>query len=107
MSFDIHQGFKRVITRSYTAADGSPGVVEGIPVWTVSVPEVATLNVAADGMSAEVIWNGTSEGVEVTSVADGDLGTGVFSIALTDVFNFIAPLGATAGSTVVGDEVAV
>ena len=36
--FAIHQGFKRIITLRYTKADGTPGEVEGVPVWSIVPP---------------------------------------------------------------------
>jgi hypothetical protein len=107
MSFDIHQGFKRVITPSYTKADGTPGQVEGTPVWAITPTETSVLTVAADGMSAELAWAGSGDGAVLTITADGDLGTGVFPVVITETFNFVAPLGAVAGALSVGEEVAI
>jgi hypothetical protein len=104
---DIHQGFKRIITNTYTKADGTPGVVEGVPIWSVSAPEIALVVPSIDGMSAEVTWAGTGDNVEVKSIADGDLGTGVFPIVISNLINFIAPLGATVGASTISDEVPV
>lgn len=107
MAIEIHQGFKRTITNTYTKADGTPGLVEGVPVWS-AVPEgVAALVPSEDGLSCDVVWAGSALGLVVTSLADGDLGTGVFPISLSNTFDLVAPLGAVAGASVVGDEVAV
>ncbi len=106
MSNAIHQGFKRVITPVYTKADGTPGQVEGAPVWAVVPDNTSVLTVAADGLSAELAWAGTGDGAILTITADGDLGTGVFPIVITETFDFVAPLGATAGVVNVSDEVA-
>lgn len=102
--FDIHQGNKRTIQAQYMMDDGSPGQVEGVPVWSISPPETSVLTVADDGMSAELAWNGTGDGAVLTITADGDLGTGVFPVVITETFNFIAPLGAVAGVLSVSDE---
>lgn len=107
MAYDIHQGFKRVITPAYTKADGTPGQVEGAPVWSITPSETSTLVVAPDGLSAELTWAGSGDGAVLTITADGDLGTGVFPVVITETFNFVAPLGAVAGVVTVGDEVAV
>ena len=107
MALEIHQGFKRTITNVYTAADGSPGVVEGVPVWSASVPEVVTLVPSQDGLSCDVIWNGVAAGLVVSSLADGDLGEGVFPISTSVDFDFVAPLGATSGVSSVSEEVPV
>jgi hypothetical protein len=95
----IKQNEKAVITYTFTQSDGSPGVVEGIPTITVSNPDVATLVVAADGLSAEITWNGVAAGIIVELTADGDLGTGVFPIVIQDTLDFEAPLGAVGGSS--------
>jgi hypothetical protein len=107
MAFQIHQGFKRVITPIYTKKDGTPGQIEGAPVWTIVPVETSLLTVATDGLSAELAWAGTGDGAILTVTADGDLGTGVFPVILTETFDFVAPLGAVSGSVTVGDEVAV
>jgi hypothetical protein len=93
----VKQGQKAVITYSFTKADGSIGSVEGVPVITVSNPDVATLVAAPDGMSAEVTWAGTGAGIIVELTADGDLGSGVFPIVVQDTLDFEAPLGAVGG----------
>lgn len=59
MAYEIHQGFKRNVVVSYSKADGSAGVVEGLPVWSLLPEAVGTLAIAADGMSADVTWAGT------------------------------------------------
>ena len=106
MAFELHQGFKRVISLAFTKADGSPGEVEGAPAWDFQPAGIGELAVAADGMSAELTWAGTGDG-ELTVTADGDLGTGVFPITISEQFTFVAPLGAVAGGISVSDEVPV
>jgi hypothetical protein len=105
MALDIHQGKKRTVTATYTKADGTPGQVEGLPVWSIVPSETSTLNVSPDGLSAEVVWAGSGDGAVLTVSADGDLGTGVFPIVFSETFNFVAPLGAVAGAISVSDEV--
>jgi len=107
MSHPINQGFKRIITAIFTKADGTPGVVEGLPVWSIIPAETSVLTIAEDGMSAELAWAGTGDGAILTITADGDLGTGVFPIVITEIFDFVAPLGATAGVASIGEEIAV
>lgn len=104
MAIEIHQGFAVTVTNTYTKADGTPGQIEGVPVWTATPDGIATIVPAADGLSAEVQWAGSALGVVVTSLADGDLGTGVFPISLSNTFDFVAPLGAVAGASVVSAE---
>lgn len=105
--FKIHQGFKRTITPQYTKADGTPGQIEGVPVWSITPAETSVLTIAADGLSADLAWAGSGDGAVLTITADGDLGTGIFPVVITETFNFVAPLGAVAGTVTVGDEVAV
>lgn len=106
MPFPIHQGFKRVITPIYTKADGTPGEIEGVPVWSITPPETSTLTVAEDGLSAELAWAGSGDGAVLTITADGDLSAGVFPVVITETFDFVAPLGAVAGVVSIGDEIA-
>lgn len=104
MAFDISQGFKRPVTISFTKADGTPGTVDGIPVWESSDPTVLSVVAAADGLSGEVTWAGVGQAV-LTIRADGDLGTGVFPIVLSETFNLLAPLGAVGGALGVGEPI--
>lgn len=104
--FEIHQGFKRTVAVSYSKADGTPGEIEGMPIWELT-PPIGIVTVAADGMSAEVAWDGTNIGAVLTVNADGDLGTGVFPILVSETFDFVAPLGAVAGAVSVSGEVPV
>jgi hypothetical protein len=107
MSHPINQGFKRIITAIFTKADGTPGVVEGLPVWSIIPSETSVLTIAEDGMSAELAWAGTGDGAILTITADGDLGAGVHPIVITETFDFVAPLGATAGIASISEEIAV
>lgn len=102
--FDIHPLNQRSITVSYAKADGTPGEIEGAPQWTLTDPSIATLTVAADGMSAVVQHSGGVGEVMLEVRADGDLGAGVFPIVVSEVFSMRAPLGATAGSLGVSEE---
>ena len=102
--FEIHQGNKRVINLSFVNAEGNPGVIEGIPNWELQPPELGLLNVADDGMSAELAWSGVGS-VVLTVIADGDLGDGVFPIIASETFEMVAPLGAVSGGISVSDEV--
>lgn len=106
MAFELHQGFKRLITLTFTKADGTPGEVEGVPVWDFQPSGIAELAVASDGLSAQLTWVGTGEGV-LTVTADGDLSAGVFPVVISEQFSFVAPLGAVAGGISVSDEVPV
>lgn len=59
---------------------GNPAKVDGAPVWAVSDETLATLSVAADGMSAELVPTGAIGEFKVQVSADADLGEGVKSI---------------------------
>lgn len=61
---------------SFQDAEGNPASVEGIPVWGVSDPSVGVLNVAPDGLSAELLAGSPTTG-QVNVTADADLGSGV------------------------------
>lgn len=65
---------------------GNPALVEGVPVWSVSDPNLLTLDVAADGMSGFVVTVGPVGLAQVNVSADADLGEGVTTITgLLDV----------------------
>lgn len=107
MNTEINQGFKRIITPIYTKADGTPGQVEGVPEWFITPDNTSKLTVSPDGLSAELAWAGTGDGAILTITADGDLGTGIFPIVITEKFDFVAPLGAVAGTVSIGDQILV
>ena len=113
MSFVINNGFKRTITiTGYFKADGTPGQIQGVPVWSVSDPAAATLVVSPDSMSADVFYVAPALGVTVTSVANGDLGTGVTNVTITDTFDMVelpvvSTVSAVSGTSLVSDQIAV
>lgn len=61
-------------------AQGNSAQVDGAPVWSLSDPALATLEVAADGMSAVLIPGDSIGSFTVQVNADADLGSGVKSI---------------------------
>lgn len=67
------------VTVKPLTAKGNPALVDGAPGWSVSDPAVASLVVAPDGMSADVIA-GASGAVTITVAADADLTSGVRQI---------------------------
>ena len=54
---------------------GNPARVDGIPVWSVSDPAIATLTVSGDGMSAEIVSTALGQTV-ITVEVDADLDQG-------------------------------
>ncbi len=62
------------------SAAGNPAPVDGVPSWSVSDASVASIVVADDGLSAEVLTTGVLGFVQVTVDADADLGEGVETI---------------------------
>jgi hypothetical protein len=102
MAFDTDQGFARTITSTFTKGDGTPGTVDGVPVWTAAPDGLATLTPSADGMTCEVVWAGAGD-VTITQTADGDLGAGVHPIVSSVIITMVAPLGAVAGALGVSD----
>lgn len=104
MAHELHEAKRRLVTVAYTKSDGTAGAVEGVPVWESSEPTIMSVTALPDGMSAHVAWLGVGvASVKVT--ADADLGTDVFPIVVSHEFTMIAPLGATAGTVTVGDEI--
>ena len=70
---------KAKVTVKPLTAKGKPAQVDGPPGWSISDVSVASLVVAPDGLSAEVI--GVSAGTAtVTVAADADLTSGVRQI---------------------------
>jgi hypothetical protein len=59
---------------------GNAAKIDGLPVWSVSAPELADVIVAEDGMSAEVAPKGVLGDFILQVSADADLGEGVKSI---------------------------
>lgn len=101
---DLHQGFKRTYTPTFTKADGTPGLVDGTLAWESSDATVLIVTPSADSTSADITWGGAGSAT-ITCRADGDLGAGVFPIVITDSVTLVAPLGATSGAFGIGDEV--
>lgn len=87
------------VTLNPVTANGNPATVDGAPVW--SVEGDATLEVAADGLSAYLI-SGAAGASTVTVTADADLGEGVVTLSDVIALNVIpagaAALGFTAGA---------
>jgi hypothetical protein len=61
-------------------ARGNPALVDGVPVWTASNPEVLSVSISPDGMSADVAAVGPLGSGQVSVEADADLGEGVRAI---------------------------
>lgn len=64
-------------TITVTKADGSPGSVDGVPVWASSDETVLTVTAAADGMSAVVSAVAPGGPARISVTGDADLGAGV------------------------------
>jgi hypothetical protein len=63
---------------SYVDAAGNPAVVDGDVTWTTSDPSIVTVNVDADDTTNAVIAaSGPVGQVQISAVADADLGEGV------------------------------
>ncbi len=103
---DIRQGFKRTATVAFKKHDGTPGEVEGIPVWESSDTAVIAVQASEDGMSAELVAMGEGTAV-ITATADGDLGAGVVPVVVQETFAGLLPLGAESAVFTVSEPVAV
>ena len=68
------------VALSITDKKGNPAKVDGAPQWAVTAPELATLAVAEDGLSAVVTPVGPIGTFKVQVKADADLGEGVKEI---------------------------
>lgn len=82
---------------AFSKADGTPGIVDGSPVWALAPAELGTVEVSPDGLSAKVTWAGAGDAI-LSVTADGDLGEGVFPISASDSITFVAPLGAVSAT---------
>ena len=72
------------VTLAPTTAAGNPAILDGAPVWAVASGD-ATLEVAADGLSAFLVSGAADVTSQITVTADADLGAGVTT--LTDVID--------------------
>ena len=68
------------VSLSITDKKGNAAKVDGAPQWAVTAPELATLAVSEDGMSAVVTPVGPIGAFKVQVKADADLGEGVKEI---------------------------
>jgi hypothetical protein len=109
--FDIRPGQQRHRRLNYTKKDGSPGRVQDPPTWELSAAgdgvnpaDVASVNVDPDQMHGIIGHNGGIGDLTVISNADGDVGLGVNTIVITDVFHMRGPLDAEGGTSDVSDE---
>ena len=93
------------VTLSIAPVDvkGNPAPIDGAPAWSVIDPTIATLAVAPDGLSAELIA-ATVGHVQVTVSADARLGPDVSTITGVLEVDVVAAeavsLGITAGEPV-------
>lgn len=71
---------KVTLSVGFTNPIGNPAPVDGVPVWTVSNPDIIDLQVASDGMTAEAITKGPLGACQITVTADADMGEDVRSI---------------------------
>lgn len=79
-------------------AAGNPAKLDGAPVWTSSAPEIVSLQVAEDGLSAVATTVGPVGTSQISVMADADLDEGEFReiVALLDV-EVVAAEAATLG----------
>lgn len=88
------------VTLAPTTAAGNPATLDGAPTWTVTTGD-ATLEVAADGLSAFLVSGAADINSQVTVTADADLGEGV--VTLTDTIDLAV---VAASASVLGAVVA-
>lgn len=56
---------------------GNPAAIDGLPVWTSSNPDMVTISVSEDGLSATVESTGLMGSTQISVSVDADLGSGV------------------------------
>jgi len=91
------------VTLAPTTAAGNPASLDGLPTWEVTSGD-ATLEVAADGLSAFLVSGAPGVNSQIVVTADADLGAGV--VTLSDVIDLAVVLAsASALGLVVGTPV--
>lgn len=92
---------KVVATLAPKTAASNPATVDGIPVWNVEGDSDVQVNVAEDGLSAELVSGAANTVTTIRVSADADLGEGVKEISDTITLTVVAAgadnLGFTAG----------
>jgi len=95
---------KLPFTVVFTKPDGSPGTVDGVPVFTVDPASVAeVINLSADGMGGELSSLAVGAGT-LTCDGDADLGAGVTHVILTANFS-VTDVQVTGGTITFGAPV--
>ena len=80
-------------------AKGNPAQIEGAATWSSSNDQIAALqNVAADGLSADVVPGATLGTCQINVQGDADLGSGVTNI--TGVLDVQVVAGSAVGFTI-------
>jgi len=82
------------VTLAPTTVAGNPATLDGAPTWTI-IEGDATLEVAADGLSAFLVSGAADVNSKVEVSADADLGEGV--VTLTDTID-LAVVAASASA---------
>lgn len=77
---DLKVTEKLLVAIEIKDAKGNPAQVDGLPVWSLSAPDLGTLEVAEGAMSALFTPAGTVGQLAIQVNADADLGEGVKDI---------------------------
>lgn len=81
---------QRTVNAHFLTQDGSPALVDGVPVWSVSNPDVVEIIPTSSGFSVKL--RGLTEGTcEVRAVADADRGEGVREVSLSALIQVVYP----------------
>lgn len=80
-------------------AAGNPAHVDGVPLWSVSDPNVLSITTSDDGLSATVVTLGPLGTSQVSVAADADLGAGVRTLTGILDIEVVAAEAATLGIT--------
>lgn len=81
MAFILTADQKVTLSINPVDAYGNPAVVDGVPVWSTSDDTKVTVEAAVDGLSATITAVGpVASGVQISVIADADLGAGVKEI---------------------------
>jgi len=96
LSIAITNEQKVKVSITPVTATGKPAKLDGLPVWSVASGS-ATLDVAADGLSAFLVSPDSPGDSEILIEADADLGAGVVTISDTVKLSVAGALATSLG----------
>lgn len=99
LSITINNEQKVKVTLTPVTDKGQPAKLDGVPTWTVLSGD-STVEVAEDGLSADLISADSSGTTEIEVKADAELGEGVVEIGETLTLIVTSATAKNLGATV-------